>query len=462
MKIICDSGRITAPGGNGKTGLRDIPGPAVVLVHGYSFDPTRPGADNPFETQFMEWKRALGDRRYVEFGWYSAPRTARGILDAWRNGHATTYGRAWSLAEQAGGLLAAILNEASGPVSIVAHSLGTRVACEALNRTLPGKVGRVLFWNGAEYVRNARRTAIARPDILFLNVAARCDDVLERLGDVFAPGSGRCVGNDGLAPDAPANWTDVFLDDSASRDWAAATGASLRGDDPRSIGDHRESFRHRGNWPLYRAFLDGAGIFGIPGDDTGAGDDPDAVFRWYLDRLLAREGGDSERPVSADPGGVTRNGISQRFLDALNDRTGGGYPASVLELSDAEIAEIYRAEFYAPLRIPALSGICREAGIDRRLPEILFDIGVMSGTGNAARLLQRGLAGITGDAVVVDGIVGPETLACFRSVTGSNRAEDLLAAIIRSRLAFLDSLPHAAANPGWRRRTLSFREQESV
>ena len=232
MKIICDRGRITMPAENGRAGLQDIPGQAVMLVHGYSFDPTRPGADNPFETQFLEWKTALGDRRYVEFGWYSAPRTARGIFDAWRSGHATTYSRAWSLAEETGRRLAGILNETTGPVSIVAHSLGTRVVCEALNRTRPGKVGRVLFWNGAEYVSNARRTAIARPDSLFLNVAARCDDVLERLGDVFAPGSGRCVGNDGLAPSAPANWTDVFLDDSASRDWAAATGASLLGDDP--------------------------------------------------------------------------------------------------------------------------------------------------------------------------------------------------------------------------------------
>jgi lysozyme family protein len=104
-----------------------------------------------------------------------------------------------------------------------------------------------------------------------------------------------------------------------------------------------------------------------------------------------------------------------------------------------------------------LTGICQEAGIDRRLPEILFDTGVMSGTETAARLLQRCLAGISGSRVAVDGIVGPETLACFRSVTASNRSDDLLAAFIRARLEFLDSLPNAAANPGWRARTMSFR-----
>lgn len=462
MKIICDRGRITMPGGNGETGLRDSSGPAVVLVHGYSFDPTRPGADNPFEGQFPEWKTALGDRRYVEFGWYSAPRTARGIVDAWCNGYATTYGRAWSLAEEAGRLLAGLLNEARCPVSIVAHSLGTRVVCEALNRTRPGRVGRVLFWNGADYVRNARRAALASPATLFLNVAARCDDVLERLGDVFAPGAGRCVGNDGLATDTPANWTDVFLDEAASRDWAAATGASLRGDDPRSIGDHRESFRHAGNWPLYRAFLDGTGIFGVPGDDAGGGARPDADFRWFLERVLAREGGTSRRPAAADPGGVTRNGISQRFLDALNDRSGDAYPASVTGLSDAEIATIYRVEFFEPLRIAALHGICRAAGIDRRLPEILFDIGVMSGTAAAARLFQGSLAEVTGDRIAVDGILGPETLGCFESAVRAGRAEELLAAVIRSRLAFLERLPNSSANPGWRTRTLSFREGTGV
>jgi lysozyme family protein len=456
MRIICDRGRMTYPDENGIQLLKHAAHPVVVLVHGYSFDPVRPGPDNPFDGQFEDWKRALGNRHYVEFGWYSAPRTMGGIIEAWRNGHATTYGRAWSLAEQAGRMLAGILDESRRPVSVVAHSLGTRVVCEAMKLVRPGAVGRVLFWNGAEYVRNARAAALAAPDTTFLNIAVRTDGVLERLGDVFAPGSGRCVGNDGLAPDAPLNWTDVFLDDDDLGKWENLTGASLRGDDPSSIGDHWESYRHAGNWPLYREFLDGSGMFGIaeaPGDPPGS---PDDLFGCFLERLLVREGGASLRPAAEDPGGPTRQGISQRFLDSLNRRTPASYPQSVFDLTDGMVAQIYRSEFFDPIRIPALAAHCRAAGQGRHLPELVFDIGVMSGTGLAARLLQGALVETTGRPIAVDGILGAETLACFRAALDSGAAETLTGEIISSRLAFLDALPNAAANPGWRSRTLSF------
>jgi pimeloyl-ACP methyl ester carboxylesterase len=224
--------------------------PVTVLVHGYAFDPLAPGEDNPFLTVFPEWCRALGQRKYLEFGWYSVPSSPGAVLSAWSRGHWTTYRYAWSLADRAGEVLAAVLEGLTGSSAIVGHSLGSRVALRAARDCSSFGLKKVLLWNGAEYVRTARETSFSCPDIEFLNVVSPDDRVLERLGDVFAPGSGRCVGNDGLGADRPDNWRDMEIDDFLGR-----APLNSRSEEAIFRRDHWNSFRHPGFWPEYRKFL---------------------------------------------------------------------------------------------------------------------------------------------------------------------------------------------------------------
>jgi hypothetical protein len=98
-----------------------------------------------------------------------------------------------------------------------------------------------------------------QPDVEFLNIVVRTDGVLRWLGSLFSPRIGwhATIGQRGLGQDAPPNWLEIVLDDSDWQDWGLARGWVLRGNNPRKLSDHWFSYEWRGNWPLYRAFLNG-------------------------------------------------------------------------------------------------------------------------------------------------------------------------------------------------------------
>ncbi len=428
----------------------------TILIHGYSFDPMTTGPDNPFQNQYPIWKRALGKRGYVEFGWYSAPRSFPSIWSAWRSGHWTTYGWAWDLAEQAGEALAQALSLYDGEIVIVAHSLGSRVVNCALNKLPVNRVSKVMFWNGADYIRNAERVAVRSTETRFLNIYCPDDTVLERLGDVFAPDSGRCIGNDGLSEQAPRNWIDVDLDAPVYADWAEQLETITRGDNPYEVGDHWETFRYPGNWPLYRAFLNDMPPFAAK-TDIPVVLSADQVFDRFLANLLKREGGFVHRRKSDDPGGATSRGISSRFLSSLrlNDRW-SQLPPDVRKLTEKQVAEIYREIFFDPLQLPEIALLCQTCGTGLSLPEFLFDIAVMSGVRSSAVLLQEELSDSLKIPLAVDGIVGPQTISAFSDMLDRRKYDQCLRSLVASRLRWLEQLSHSDANPGWISRTLSF------
>jgi len=161
-----------------------------------------------------------------------------------------------------------------------------------------------------------------------------------------------------------------------------------------------------------------------------------SAFETALPFILAREGGYANNP--ADPGGATMRGITQRVYDGFRDRA--GLPRQhVRQISDDEVATIYRRQYWN-------EGKCNE--ITETHPHVALchmDCAVNSGISQAARLLQRAIGN-----VVVDGIIGPKTLAALRQCDEAL----LLARYLDLRAGFYKNLvvnrpPLGQFLPGW-------------
>jgi len=112
-------------------------------------------------------------------------------------------------------------------------------------------------------------------------------------------------------------------------------------------------------------------------------------FNLAFERLLGNEGGLVSNP--ADPGGLTRYGISQR-----------SYPdVDIRNLTEADARAIYQRDFWNVLGADQYDGAI---GFQ------LFDIAVNSGVRNAARMLQRAVGAVD------DGVVGPKTRAAVAAM----------------------------------------------
>lgn len=160
-----------------------------------------------------------------------------------------------------------------------------------------------------------------------------------------------------------------------------------------------------------------------------------ANFDASLARVLRHEGGYTNHP--SDPGGPTNFGITihdyRRYIDA------NGTAADVRNMKRADAARIYRARYWHALRCDELP-----AGLDYAV----FDYGVNSGTGRAAKVMQR-LLGIGAGATMTDAVI-----AGVRSASPSA----LIARLCDERLAFLKSLrTWPVFGAGWGRRVADVR-----
>lgn len=122
--------------------------------------------------------------------------------------------------------------------------------------------------------------------------------------------------------------------------------------------------------------------------------------RQLAEEIVAREGGFVNDPD--DPGGATNFGVTIHTMRRLGlDLNGDGVvdSADVRALSRAQAVEIFVRHYFQKPRIAAL-------------PEMLqppvFDMYVNAGS-NAVRILQRLLVQM-GQDIVVDGVIGPQTI----------------------------------------------------
>lgn len=160
-----------------------------------------------------------------------------------------------------------------------------------------------------------------------------------------------------------------------------------------------------------------------------------ANYDTSLARVLKHEGGYTNHP--SDPGGPTNFGITvhdyRRYIKA------NGTAADVRAMTLADAAKIYRARYWHALRCDELP-----AGLDYAV----FDYGVNSGTGRAARVMQR-LLGVSEGTAITDAVI-----AGVRDASPAS----LIARLCDERLAFLKSLrTWPVFGAGWGRRVAEVR-----
>lgn len=131
-----------------------------------------------------------------------------------------------------------------------------------------------------------------------------------------------------------------------------------------------------------------------------------ADFNSYFPTLLQHEGGWTDDP--ADRGGQTNMGITFGTFQNTAKSILGVEPTveNLKNLTTEQAAKIYKAEYWD-----------RVEGDDiepQELANIMFDFAVNSGTGTAAKYLQRVLNEL-GANIPVDGGIGPMTLKAFNN-----------------------------------------------
>ncbi len=125
------------------------------------------------------------------------------------------------------------------------------------------------------------------------------------------------------------------------------------------------------------------------------------VFDQALNKVLGHEGGFSNDP--ADSGGATRYGITE----VLARRHGYAGPMAAFPLDKAR--EIYRVEFWGPLRLSDVAETSAPVAIE------LFEQAVNLGPRRAGQHLQTALNAFNQQGALwadlqVDGDIGPATL----------------------------------------------------
>ena len=149
------------------------------------------------------------------------------------------------------------------------------------------------------------------------------------------------------------------------------------------------------------------------------------TFEQAVAIIIHHEGGATITDDPADPGGLTKYGISARAHPDVDIRN----------LTYEQAAEIYRRDYWDRLRCGDMP-----AGIELAV----FDCGVNQGTFFAGRAIQRSAR------ATPDGIVGPRTLAAIR---GHNDPPDLLADFMSRRMRRYAALAHAKRFiRGWAKR----------
>lgn len=216
--------------------------PVIILVHGYRYHPHRPHGDPHGGILGADgWPRRLGFGRgqaglCIGFGW-------DGSGTIWKAGRR---------AEDAGHALAALIGgmNRKGPVGVLAHSLGVRVALSALPHLGPQDVTRLALLSGAEFRDTAERS-LAGSGAEVLNITSRENDGYDLLFEnAMAPLSGRRAIS--TLPSGPRVVT-VQIDDPAHRAALARTGFPTRPPERRIC--HWSAYRRPGLFQLYRAFL---------------------------------------------------------------------------------------------------------------------------------------------------------------------------------------------------------------
>ncbi|WP_346205998.1 glycoside hydrolase family 108 protein [Aeromonas salmonicida] len=161
------------------------------------------------------------------------------------------------------------------------------------------------------------------------------------------------------------------------------------------------------------------------------------------------EGGVVNHP--ADRGGHTKYGIADAAdgkKDGMADLDRDGQPdIAIRDLTPAHTELFYRANYWLPARCDRVDSVCPLIAI------ALFDGAVHHGPGRSVRQLQQALG------ILVDGVLGPQTLRVLAAKTGRDGGRALLLGLLEIRASYMLSIvrkdPSQWANAwGWVNRLL--------
>lgn len=304
----------------------DFPGPLVIMVNGFLFDPKAAISPNPKDTDnphgrvfhFVQRSEAHEQRHHTSswplglgfdvaidggsqglaaaFGWQSQPGFASSLINHFQNFYARAYDNAGKAAWVLSNLIYVLSKTIPHkPVDLFCHSLGLRVVLRALAllakqadddnadqvldptvaRAILERIGRVLILGGAEYVVEARllcRRLTAwnlQPGPHFYNFVSRENDVLDKLAENFGPrtfGDSQVIGHNGLSTTFQESyWIDLQIDNNELQDWMRQDprNIAISGDRPYNVWDHWYYFTYRGNMNLYNKILRDRDIWSI-------------------------------------------------------------------------------------------------------------------------------------------------------------------------------------------------------
>lgn len=235
--------------------------PVLIMLHGYRYSPSRPRLcphnyilqDSSHES----WPHQMG---YGE----GTPDQGLCIAFGWEAGG--TIWRAHREASRSALALASLIRQLSaigaGPVNIMAHSLGVRVALAALTHLSPGMIGRMILMTGAE-LRSTAEAALmtaAGRSAQVLNVISRENDVFDFLYEWLLVPHRLGARTMGAGLDLPHCVT-AQIDNPDH-----LTGLKFLGF-PISIATRRichwSSYTRPGLFPLYREFLASSGALDL-------------------------------------------------------------------------------------------------------------------------------------------------------------------------------------------------------
>lgn len=150
--------------------------------------------------------------------------------------------------------------------------------------------------------------------------------------------------------------------------------------------------------------------------------------------VMSLEGGARVSDDAADPGGLTKYGISLAAYPELG-REG------IMALTKTKAKSIYKKDYWLAAR-------CPEFPLFSRL--CVFDSSVNHGLFGGAKIVQRALNTL-GNSLVVDGQIGPRTLGAAAKAD----SVQLVLAILEERQRFYRSLEnYPRFGRGWERRIL--------
>jgi lysozyme family protein len=162
--------------------------------------------------------------------------------------------------------------------------------------------------------------------------------------------------------------------------------------------------------------------------------------------------------------------MSQKFLNTLRAKSDWQHlPANSKDLSDEQINNVYRKEFFDKPQINKLHAVPGLKEAAQKLAEQVFDAGVLHGPEDAGKWLQQSLDKELGvdsrtsapdGSKIYDGIIGTKTRKALSQAVRQGKISAVNNGIVDRRKAYMQTRSSFSANKGWIPRAESFRMKQ--